>query len=133
MENKLKISPFEEGILIKIFGELDSSKCLVYRDKIHKEIAKNGPRFLLFDLKECSFIDSSGIGLILGRFNEVEKVHGNVGFINLSDYARKVIRISGLFSILKEYKNLQEFKKEMRIKLWIKWKLNLLQKLKMKY
>ena len=124
MDNKIKISPFTDGLLIKICGELDSSKTLVYREKIHREIAKNGPRFLLFDLKECSFIDSSGIGLILGRFNEVEKVHGNVGFINLNDYSRKVIRISGLFSILKEYKNLQEFKKEMRIKLWIKWNLS---------
>ena len=116
MENKIKISPFVDGLVIKFSGELDSSKTLLYREKIHREMAKNGPKFLVFDLKDCTFIDSAGIGLILGRFNEVEKIKGDCGFINLSTYSRKVIRISGLFSIMKEYKNLSEFRKEMKIK-----------------
>ena len=116
MENKIKITPFTDGLTIKFSGELDSSKTLIYREKIHREMAKYGPKFLIFDLKDCSFIDSAGIGLILGRFNEVEKLKGTCGFINLSTYSRKVIRISGLFSIMKEYKNVSEFKKEIKIK-----------------
>ena len=116
MENKIKITNFEEGLLIKFSGELDSSKTLIYREKIHKEMAKHGPRYLVFDLKDCSFIDSAGIGLILGRFNEIEKIKGTCGFINLSSYASKVIRISGLFSIMKEYKNLSDFRKEIMVR-----------------
>lgn len=115
MENKIRISPFEDGLLIKFSGELDSSKTLLYRNRIQKEMLKCAPRFLLFDLKDCSFLDSAGIGLILGRFNEIEKVHGCCGFINLSTYARKVIKISGLFSIMKEYQSLGSFKKEMGV------------------
>ena len=116
MENKLKILSFENGLVIKFSGELDSSKTLIYREKIHKEMARFGPKYLVFDLKDITFIDSAGIGLILGRYNEIEKIKGSCGFINLSSYASKVIKISGLFSIMKEYKNLQDFRKEMKIR-----------------
>lgn len=116
MENKIKITPFNDGLVIKFTGELDSSKTLIYREKIHREMAKYGPKYLVFDLKYCTFIDSSRIGLILGRFNEIEKIKGECLFINLSPYSRKVIRISGLFSIMKEYKNLSDFRKEMKIR-----------------
>ncbi len=115
MENKIRISPFEDGLLIKFSGDLDSSKTLLYRNRIQKEMIKSAPRFLLFDLKDCSFIDSAGIGLILGRFNEIEKVNGACGFLNLSSYARKIIKISGLLSIMKEYQSLGSFKKEMGV------------------
>ena len=117
MESKIRITPFEDGLVIKFSGELDSSKTMLYRDKIHREMTSSGPRFLLFDLKDCSFLDSAGIGLILGRFNEVEKVAGGCGFIHLSPYARKVIKISGLFSVMKEYSSLMEFRKDMGVKL----------------
>lgn len=117
MENKIRISPFEDGLLIKFSGELDSSKTLLYRNRIQKEMLKVSPRFLLFDLKDITFLDSAGIGLILGRFNEIEKVHGGCGFLNLSNYARRIIRISGLFSIMKEYQSLGAFKKEMGVNL----------------
>ncbi len=117
MESKIRITPFEDGLVIKIFGELDSSKTMLYKERIHKEMRSNGPRFLLFDLKDCSFLDSAGIGMILGRFNEVEKLKGGCGFINLSPYVKKVIRISGLFSVMKEYDSLMDFRKDMGVKL----------------
>lgn len=115
MENHLRITPFEDGLVIKFIGELDSSKTMLYRNRIHKEMIKNEARFLLFDLKDTTFIDSSGIGLILGRFNEVEKIKGTCGFVNLSKYTRSIIRISGLFSIMREYQTLGSFKKEMGV------------------
>ncbi len=116
MESKLRIVPFDNGLTIKFFGELDSSKTFLYKDRIKKEMSKNNAKFLLFDFKDCTFIDSSGIGLILGRYNEVEARNGGCGLIHLSKYAYKVIRISGLFSIMEEYDSLRDFKKDMEVK-----------------
>ena len=67
MENKIKISSFDDGLVIKISGELDSYKTMIYKDKICLSIATKKPHLLLFDLKELTFLDSAGIGLILGR------------------------------------------------------------------
>ena len=119
MESKIKITTFEEGLVIKIFGELDSSKTFLYKEKIHQYMREYGPRYIIWDFKDLTFIDSAGIGLILGRFNEIERVKGIMGLVGLNSYSRKVIQISGLFSIMKEYSSLKSFIKEERITLWV--------------
>lgn len=115
MENKIKISPFEDGLLVKFYGEVDSDKTQLYRFKIRDEMIKYGPRLLLFDFKDVTFLDSAGIGLILGRYNEICKIRGIIGVINLSPYVKKIMKISGLFQIIDEYKSLSDFKKKVGI------------------
>ena len=61
------------------------------------------------------FLDSAGIGLILGRYNEICKIRGIIGVINLSPYIKKIMKISGLFQIIDEYKSLSDFKKKVGI------------------
>ena len=122
MENKIKISPFEDGLLVKFYGEVDSDKTQLYRFKIRDEMIKYGPRLLLFDFKDVTFLDSAGIGLILGRYNEIYKIRGIIGVINLSPYIKKIMNISWLFQIIDEYKSLNDFKKKVGISIWqIKW------------
>ena len=112
MENKIKISSFDDGLVIKISGELDSYKTMIYKDKICLSIATKKPHLLLFDLKELTFLDSAGIGLILGRYNEIKKINGLVGLIGLNTYSRRIVNLTGLTTIIKEYKSVASFKKE---------------------
>lgn len=112
MENKIKITSFENGILVKISGELDSSKVMIYRDKIHMQMRNLGPKYFVWDFSQLTFLDSSGVGLILGRFNEIERVRGVMALVGLNSYSRKIIGISGLFQIMDEYKSLKDFMKE---------------------
>lgn len=115
MENKIRITTFEDGLLIKFYGEVDSDKTQLYRFKIRDEMIKHGPRLLLFDFKDVTFLDSSGIGLILGRYNEISKIRGAIGLLNLNSYTRKIMKISGLFQIMDEYKSIAEFRKKVGI------------------
>ncbi len=117
MESKIKFTTFDQGLIIKISGELDSMKTMLYREKIHREMVRIGPRMLLFDFKDLQFIDSSGIGLILGRFNEVDKIGGLVGITGLNNYSRKIFQITGILQIIGEYQSAAQFKKEARINL----------------
>ena len=117
MENKIKISSFDDGLVIKISGELDSYKTMIYKDKICLSIATKKPHLLLFDLKELTFLDSAGIGLILGRYNEIKKINGLVGLIGLNTYSRRIVNLTGITTIIKEYKSVASFKKEAQIKL----------------
>ena len=50
---------------------------------------------------------------------EIERVKGLMGLVGLNSYSRKVIQISGLFSIMKEYSSLKGFMKEEKITLWV--------------
>ena len=115
MENKIKITSFENGIVIKISGELDSSKVKEYRDSIHYYMRTLGPSYLVWDLSCLTFLDSSGVGLILGRYNEIERINGKMGLIGLNTYSRKILGISGLFSLMREYRSIKEFISEERI------------------
>ena len=117
MENKIKITPFEDGLIIKFYGEVDSEKVQLYRFKIRDEMIKHAPRLLLFDFKDVTFLDSSGIGLILGRFNEICKIRGICGMLNLTQYTKKIVNIAGLFQIMDEYKSLSDFKKKVGMKI----------------
>lgn len=118
MENKIKISPFEDGLVVKFYGEVDSDKTQLYRYKIRDEMIKYGPKYLLFDFKDTTFLDSSGIGLILGRYNEISKVRGVVGVMHLNTYIKKIIKISGLFQVMEEYSSLNDFKKKVGVNIW---------------
>lgn len=115
MENKIKITPFEDGLIVKFYGEVDSDKTQLYRFKIRDEMIKYGPSLLLFDFKDVTFLDSAGIGLLLGRYNEISKIRGTIGVMNLSPYVKKIMKISGLFQVMDEYKSLSDFKKKVGI------------------
>lgn len=115
MNDGIRIIPFENGLTIKIFGELDSYHVLGYKEKIVLEMQKHQASKLLWDLKNVSLFDSAGIGLILGRYNEIRRVGGMCGFLTLSTYTRKIVNLTGLSSIMDEYKNVNEFKKRGKI------------------
>lgn len=115
MENRIKITPFDDGLLIKITGELDSLHVMSYKDMIVGEMNRKNPLYILWDFKDLTFLDSAGIGLILGRYNDIRRIHGECGFIGLNAYSRKIINITGLFSIIDEYKSISTFKKKRRI------------------
>lgn len=117
MNDGIKITTFENGLYIKIFGELDSFHVMGYKEKIINEMYKNNPTMILWDLKNVTLFDSAGIGMILGRYNELRRVNGLCGFISLTPYTRKIIKLTGLSSIIDEYKSIQEFKKKGKVTL----------------
>ena len=115
MTNKIKITPFEDGIIVSIIGDLDSLRTMAYRNLIINEMEINNARAILWDFSKLAFLDSSGIGLILGRYNEIRRIGGICGIMGLTNSTRKIIEMSGLFSILDEYRSVAAFKKKVRI------------------
>lgn len=115
MESKIKITPFEDGIIVSISGDLDSLRVMSYRSLIVDEIEHYHAKAILWDFTALSFLDSSGIGLMLGRYNEIHRKGGVCGITGLTSYTRKIIQMTGLFSIMEEYRSIGAFKKKARI------------------
>lgn len=90
---------------------------MIYRDKINLSISTKKPHLLLFDLKDLTFLDSAGIGLIIGRYNDMKKVGGIVGLVGLNTYSRRLVTLTGLSTIIKEYRSIGAFKKEAQVRL----------------
>ncbi|MEE1007921.1 MAG: anti-sigma factor antagonist [Agathobacter sp.] len=57
-------------------------------------------RNIIFDFKETSFMDSSGIGVIIGRCKKIHYLNGNIAAVNISNRIEKVFRAAGLYKII---------------------------------
>ena len=62
----------------------------------------DGDLDLEFDFKNSGFIDSSGIGVILGRYRQVQAMGGTVKVSNMSASVRKIIHMAGLHQLIEE-------------------------------
>lgn len=87
-------------ITAKIAGELDHHTAGHLRDKIDKEIAKNGVKELILDLANLTFMDSSGIGVIIGRYKNIKALGGKLFIKNPNLQIDKLLSISGIKKIV---------------------------------
>ena len=62
---------------------------------------------VIFDFKHTTFIDSAGVGLVLGRYQQLSKEGRKLSLRRLSNTAYKVFELSGLFEIMEYLKEAQ--------------------------
>ena len=104
----------EDGILIaKIKGEIDNSVTKNFREVIDTNILKNNIKYLIIDFEEVKFVDSSGIGFIIGRYNLMKREKGFIVLSNINYYCEKIFKISGILRLINSYSSLDEAKKEV--------------------
>lgn len=95
-------------LIVGISGELDHHSSEAIRIKIDNKIDELGIMNLIIDFSEVNFMDSSGIGVVIGRYRRITECGGKLSIVNLKPQIRKVFELGGLFSIIKEYKNIDE-------------------------
>lgn len=77
-------------------GEIDHHNTVCMRKKIDLEIKERLPAELTLDFENVTFMDSSGIGLIMGRCRLMNELGGKVIIKNASEQIAKVIKLSGV-------------------------------------
>ena len=93
---------FENGILsAKILGDLDHHCAKFVREKIDSSIFEHKPRAVLLDLSSVEFMDSSGLGLILGRYNTASEIGADFRICSPSSGVKKVLELAGIERIIK--------------------------------
>ena len=90
----------ENYITAVLNGELDHCTAAGAREIIDARLEKYTPKLCILDFSGVSFMDSSGIGLILGRRRVAELYGGRVVIKNPSRYAEKIIKLAGLGSMI---------------------------------
>ena len=90
----------EKSLILKITEELDHHTVEKIRRKADYEIEKYIPRRVILDFKQVSFMDSAGIGLILGRYKNISILGGTLEVVNVSTQVIKILNMSGLSKII---------------------------------
>lgn len=96
------------NLIITINGDIDHHTSEEIRNKIDKEIQRNNIKNLIFDFSNVCFMDSSGIGMVIGRYKLVGKQGGAVAACGIDGNIKRIFDLSGLKSILKTYENSQQ-------------------------
>jgi stage II sporulation protein AA (anti-sigma F factor antagonist) len=93
------------NLVVNVSEELDHHNAEIIRDKIDKLIVKNNIKCVIFDFSNTNFMDSSGIGVIMGRYKNIKNMGGNVVVTNINKRMDRIFKISGLYRIIKNYDN----------------------------
>jgi len=90
-----------EGVLVaRVSGELDAQNAAEFRQKLEHGLLKSGALNLVLDLARVSFIDSSGLGVILGRYKELKPRGGKVLIAEARPKVLRILELSGLFKLV---------------------------------
>jgi len=92
----------ENGYAVAMLnGEIDHHNAKEIREEIDRFIIANQPRELAMDFGNISFMDSSGVGLIMGRYKLINECGGRLVVKNPRQYIKRVLKISGIERIVR--------------------------------
>jgi stage II sporulation protein AA (anti-sigma F factor antagonist) len=87
-------------LTIKLKGELDHHSAEAARVLVDEKIKNEKYSKLVIDLKGLDFIDSSGIGFVIGRYKVIRKRKGVIEIVNAGKKVRKILDMSGIGKII---------------------------------
>lgn len=92
----VQINVTDEQITVCLTGELDHHSAKQVREEIDRALESNRPNSLVLDFKNVGFMDSSGIGLVMGRYKLMQSFGGSVRVANTPGHIKKVMELAGL-------------------------------------
>lgn len=93
-------------LIVAATGELDHHTAAVLKGCIQEELAKGMVRHIVLDFSGLSFMDSSGLGVLLGRYKELAKWQGNMLVFGLQPLVEKLFLMTGLNKLIPVHANL---------------------------
>ena len=96
-------------LVFKIKEEIDDCSVQKIRRRADYEIERYMPRKVIFDFDSVTFMDSAGIGLIIGRYKLINMIGGELKIANVNTQIQKIFEMSGLLRLIPvEQKNKKE-------------------------
>lgn len=87
-------------LVLKLTEEIDECSVQKIRIKADYEIERYMPREVVFDFESVTFMDSAGIGLIIGRYRLANMLGASLEITNVSESIKKILEMSGILKII---------------------------------
>lgn len=92
----------KQGVLVvRIDGEIDMHTASAFRQNIDYALDKSGAKNVLLNLKGVTFIDSSGLGVILGRYKRISLLGGIMMATYIQPQIMRIFELAGLVKIIR--------------------------------
>ncbi|MBQ4135543.1 MAG: anti-sigma factor antagonist [Clostridia bacterium] len=96
----LELDGNREELTVILRGEIDHYTAAWVRSEIDASISELRPKRTVFVLSEIDFMDSSGIGLIMGRYAKMQNIGGTLAVRDPSDRVERIFKLAGLERII---------------------------------
>lgn len=90
----------KETLYIVLSGELDECCAGFVRDKLDEILNEKKFNQLIYDFSELEFMDSTGIGVLIGRYKKLKASHIPIYIYNPNNQIEKIFKMSGLYEIM---------------------------------
>lgn len=98
----------DEILIAGLDGELDHHSSSVVREEIDKTIDAFHSRHLIFNFDKVSFMDSSGIGVIMGRYKKITALGGQLMVTGCSGYMDRILDMAGIYTIAEKQESVTD-------------------------
>ncbi|UJL44765.1 anti-sigma F factor antagonist [Virgibacillus sp. NKC19-16] len=95
----------QDVLIVRLSGELDHHEAEALRDKWKNMMQENDVKHVILNLESMTFMDSSGLGVVLGRYKEVLQIGGEMVVCSISPPVKRLFEMSGLFKIVRLEEN----------------------------
>lgn len=103
-----RYSVYKDSLVVHLDKELDHHQAEIIRNDTKEYIEYCQIKNIIFDFCNTTFMDSSGIGLIMGRYKVLSETGGRVYAVEVNESVKRIFRMSGLFKIVEVFDNLDE-------------------------
>ena len=93
---KVKVEENESVLTAFLSGEIDHHSAKAAREQIDYAVERSGAKRLRLDFSEVSFMDSSGVGLVMGRFRNLQSRGGETRICNATPPVMRMLKLAGL-------------------------------------
>ena len=104
----MKAERFEvsgQTMVIRLLEDLDHHNAVYIREMADSFLEKYPINRIIFDFSGVEFMDSSGIGVIMGRYKQMNYVGGTVFVCGIGRNVDRIFQMSGLYKLVKQLDN----------------------------
>lgn len=105
MSFKIETEVKNKALIVRLIGELDHHSANLVKTRMEAAIASGHSNHIILSLKGLSFMDSSGLGVILGRYKQITSKGGKMVVCDVNPAVYRLFEMSGLFKIITIEKN----------------------------
>ena len=105
---ELQFKRKNKTMIILISGEIDHHTSIELRRQTESALAQMGGRNIIFGFEEVTFMDSSGIGMMIGRYKQLQALQGRIAIACANEKIAEIIRLSGLTKLLPVFDTIEE-------------------------
>ncbi len=104
----------KDVLIVELCGELDHHHADEARERLDEMLKDTSIKHMVFDLSKLQFMDSSGIGVFLGRYRTIARRSGQACLAAINPQLDRILEISGLYKVLKVYDSVGQAIKGIR-------------------